>query len=144
MYYEDIFHPNEENDVTNHQKKELNLIKSNDAGYSYVYRPKMSSSGKMKKTRIDCYTSGDSGTNIRNAETGNLYKYKVGSKEEALFFKIALSSGELHARNGSNVLFFDSPEQYENYFNTELDDEIKYNWVEKKNTYVKNCALSQK
>jgi hypothetical protein len=144
MYYEDIFHPNDENDVNNHHKKELNNIKSIDPGYGYIYRKKLSQSGKFKNTRIDCYTSGASGTNIRNAESGNFYKYKVGSKEEDLFFKVAISSGELHTRNGSNILFFDSPEHYENYFNEELCDEIKYNWVEKKNTYTKNCELLQK
>ena len=105
MYFEDFFHPNDENDVTNHQKRELNNIKSIDPGYGYIYRNRMTSSGKFKKTRIDCYTSGDSGTNIRNAETGNSYKYKVGSKEEDLFFKVARSTGELRTRNGSNILF---------------------------------------
>jgi len=137
MYYEDIFHPNDENDVNNHQKKELNNIKSIDPGYGCIYRSRMTSTGKFKKTRIDCYTSGDPGTNIRNAETGNSYKYKVGSKEEDLFFKVAISTGELHTRNGSNILFFDSPEHYENYFNEELDNEIKYNWTEKKSILQK-------
>jgi hypothetical protein len=143
MYFEDFFHPNDENDVTNHQKRELNNIKSIDPGYGYIYRNRMTSTGKFKKTRLDCYTTGDSGTNIRNAETGNSYKYKVGSSEEDLFFKVAISTGELRARNCSNILFFDSPEHYENYFNEELSDAIKYNWVEKKNLYTKTRALLQ-
>jgi hypothetical protein len=133
MYYEDIFHPNEDNDViNNHQKKELNNIKSIDSGYGYVYRQKSSVSNKVKNSRVDCYTSGDTGMSIRNAETGNYYKYKVGSKEEDLFFKIALATGELKTKNGSNVLFYDSPEQYEKHLMTELNQEIKDNWVEKK------------
>ena len=132
MYYEDSFHPNEENDVTAHQKKELNNIKSIDSGYGYVFRKKFLPSGKIKKTRVDCYTSGDAGTYIRNAETGNYYKIKVGSKEEGLFFKVTLSTGELKTRNTSNLLFYDSPEQYEKHIMHDLDDEIKYNWVEKK------------
>jgi len=132
MYYEDSFHPSQDNDILNHQKKELNNIKSCDSGYTFVYRHKTLPSGKVKKTRVDCYTSGDVGTHIRNAETGNYYKYKVGSKEEDLFFKIALSSGELNAGNASNILFYDTPEQCENHLLYDLEDEVKEKWAEKK------------
>jgi hypothetical protein len=137
MYYEDSFHPNEDNDVmNNHQKKEFNNIKSIDSGYGYIYRIKPALSNKVKNTRIDCYTSGDTGMSIRNAETGNYYKYKVGSKEEGLFFKIALATGELKTRNGSNVLFYDSPEQYEKHLMSEIDQETKDRWVEKKKNLI--------
>ena len=133
MYYEDSFHPNEENAIaSSNQKKELNNIKSFDSGYGYVYRNKMSSSSKVKHARVDCYTSGDLGTRIRNAETGQYYKFKVGSKDEDLFFKIALATGELKTTNGSNVLFYDSPEQYEKHLMTEVDEETKDMWVAKK------------
>jgi len=133
MYYEDSFHPNEENAIaSSNQKKELNNIKSLDSGYGYVYRNKSSASGKVKNVRIDCYTSGDSGMTIRNAETGQYYKYKIGSKHEDLFFKIALATGELNTSNGSNVLFYDSPEQYEKHLIAEVDQEIKDMWVAKK------------
>ena len=138
MYYEDSFHPNEENDVINYSKKELNGIKSFDKGYGYVYRNKILPSGKMKKTRIDCYISGDAGSYIRNAETGNYYKCKVGSKEEDLFFKATLATGEIKTKNGSNLLFYDSPEQYEAHIMDELDDDIKYKWVEKKKLLLSN------
>ena len=132
MYYEDNFHPTHDNDNLNHQKKELNNIKRCDSGYTFVYRDKTLPSGKIKKARIDCYTSSDAGTHIRNAETGNYYKYKVGSKEEDLFFKVALSSGKLNAGNASNILFYDSPEQYEKHLLYDLEDEIKEKWAEKK------------
>lgn len=133
MYYEDSFHPNEDNDITNQQKKEINNIKSIDSGFGYVYRNKILPSGKIKKTRVDCYTSGDAGTNIRNAETGNYYKYKVGSKEEELFFKISLSTGELKTRNSTNLLFYDSPEHFEKHLMSDIEQEIKDRWLEKKN-----------
>jgi hypothetical protein len=133
MYYEDSFHPNEENAIaSSNQKKELNNVKSFDSGYGYVYRNKSSVSSKVKNARVDCYTSGDLGVRIRNAETGQYYKYKVGSKDEDLFFKIALASGELKTTNGSNVLFYDSPEQYEKHLMAEIDQEIKERWVNKK------------
>jgi len=144
MYYEDSFHPNEENDVTNNQKKELNNVKSFDPGYAYAYRNKTTVSGKLKNTKIECYTSGDSGMNIRNAETGSYYKYKVGSKEEDLFFKVALATGELKTRNSSNVLFYDSPEQYEKHFMLNVKQELKDVWVNKKKMLVsKNTEITK-
>jgi hypothetical protein len=139
MYYEDIFHPNEENDILNHQKKELNNIKSCDPGYGYIFIDKLLPSGKNKKTRVDCYTTGVSGSNIRNAETGDFYKYKVGSKDEDLFFKIALASGKLKTKNSSNILFYDSPEQLEKHLFIEIDNYIKEQWVDKK----KNILISK-
>ena len=140
MYYEDIFHPNEENDVLNHQKKELNNIKSSDPGYGYIFIDKLLPSGKNRKTRVDCYSAGDSGSNIRNAETGDYYKYKVGSKDEDLFFKAALASGKLKTKNNSNILFYDSPEQCEKHLMIELENYIKEQWVDKK----KNILISKK
>jgi len=137
MYYEDSFHPNEANAIaSSNQTKELNNIKSFDSGYGYVYRNKSSAPSKVKNAKVDCYTSGDSGMRIRNAETGQYYKYKVGSKEEDLFFKIALATGELKTTNGSNVLFYDSPEQYEKHLMAEIDEEIKERWVNKKKMQI--------
>jgi len=136
MYYEDSFHPNEENDITNQQRKEINNIKSIDSGFGYVYRNKQTQLGKNKKTRIDCYASGDIGANIRNAETGNYYKYKIGSKEEDLFFKIAMSTGELKTKSGSNLLFYDSPEHFEKHLMINLDENIKDKWLEKKDALL--------
>lgn len=129
MYFEDLFNPNEMNDYA---QKEINAVKSYDTGYGYVYRKKLLMNGTIKNTKIDCYTSGDSGTLIRNAETGNYYKFKVGSKEEELFFKISLATGELKTKNGSNVLFYDSPEQYEKHLNGEINQNSKDIWYEKK------------
>ena len=136
MYYEDSFHPNEENAIASSQKKELNNIKSFDSGYGYVYRNKSSGSNKVKNARVDCYTSGDSGMSIRNAETGQYYKFKVGSKDEDLFFKVSLATGELKTTNGSNVLFYDSPEQYEKHLMDEIEQETKDNWVAKKKSLM--------
>ena len=94
--------------------------------------------GKIKNVKIDCYTSSDAGTYIRNAETGNYYKYKVGSKEEDLFFKIAFSSGELQTKNSSNILFYDSPEQFEKHLMEEVKQDIKDVWHSKKIFCVKS------
>ena len=137
MYFEDNFNPNEQNDTA--AQKEISNIKSLDSGYGCVYRKKLLVNGKIKNVKIDCYTSGHAGTYIRNADTGNYYKYKVGSKQEDLFFKIGFSTGELKTKNSSNVLFYDSPEQYEKHLMEEIKQEIKEIWHAKK----LSCVNSQ-
>lgn len=121
----------------NNQMKELSNVKTLDKGYGFVYRSKLGVNGKFKNVKIDCYASGDTGSYIRNAETGNYYKYKVGSKDEDLFFKVALSNGELNTKSGSNILFYDSPEQYESHLVDELGQQEKDLWTYKKNQYYK-------
>lgn len=142
MYFEDNFNPNEQNDTA--AQKEISSIKSLDAGYGCVYRKKLLVNGKIKNVKIDCYASSDAGTYIRNAETGNYYKYKVGSKDEELFFKVAVSTGELKTKNSSNVLFYDSPEQYEKHLMEEAKQEIKESWHAKKLFYVNSKNKDRK
>jgi hypothetical protein len=129
MYYDEIFDFNDEyNNMTNAQNKELNKIKSLDKDYAFVYRYKYNLNGKKVLTKIDLYTSGDVGSHIRNAATGEYYKYKVGSFEEVKLFKIKISTGEIKTRSGNSILFFDSPEQYESHLLAEISDEIKEKW----------------
>ena len=73
--------------------------------WSYVER----SDGSLKRTKVNVYTSGSMGSNIRNAETGEYYNDIVGSLDEDLYFKVAIATGELKAKNGSNTLFYTSP-----------------------------------
>jgi hypothetical protein len=129
MYYDENFDFNDEyNNMTNAQNKELNKIKSLDKDYAFVYRYKYNLNGKKVLTKIDLYTSGDVGSHIRNAATGEYYKYKVGSFEEVKLFKIKISTGEIKTRSGNSILFFDSPEQYESHLLAEISDEIKEKW----------------
>jgi hypothetical protein len=68
--------------------------------------------GKKKKLLI--FGSGDVGATIRNAVTGEkYYGHKVGSKNEDLYFKSRICTGEF----GSNgpTLFYESAEQFERH-----------------------------
>jgi hypothetical protein len=132
MYYDEIFDLNDEfNHVSNAQNKELNKIKSLDKDYACVYRYKYNLNGKKILTKIDLYTSGEVGSHIRNAATGEYYKYRVGSSNEDKLFKIKLSTGEVKTRSGNSLLFFDSPEQYETHMLALIIDEIKEKWRSK-------------
>lgn len=68
------------------------------------------------------------GARVINAVTGfkeNLYTGKI---DELNFFKISLSTGEFGSSHRSNVLFFDSPSQYETHFGVSLSGDIKSKW----------------
>jgi hypothetical protein len=120
------------------QAKELNPFQSDyfywtDAGAFRdeieKYQNKQWPDGKYsKKVNIELYTSGDSGSYIRNAVTGQKYKYKVGSKNEDLLFKTKVCIEGLHY---SNSLFYDSPEQFEKHFFVTVNGETKETWYSK-------------
>ena len=135
MYYDEIFGVNDEyNNISNSQNKELNKMKSMDKDYASVNRFKMNLNGKKTRVKIDLYVSGELGSYIRNAATGQHYKFKVGSSHEDKLFKIKLATGEVKTRSGNSVLFFDSPEQYESHLLDEISDEVKEKWRSKSTT----------
>jgi hypothetical protein len=64
---------------------------------------------------------------IKNAVTGIMQgNCRVGSSDEDLFFSVLLSSGE--CGKTPPCLFYDSPEQYERHFYTELNEKTKSAW----------------
>jgi len=93
---------------------------------------------------LTVYSSGDTGSKIRNAITGNYYgsKYMVGSSMEDLCFRVGISVGK-----DLKKLFFDSPEQYERHFGCTMEKEcfhattVKKNWVDR--SIEKQLALKR-
>jgi hypothetical protein len=83
-----------------------------------------------KKITIKSYGSGQIGSRIRNAVTGQYTPYIVGSKNEDLFFVVSDSTG-LFGRKDPLILYYDSPEQYENHQYILLNQKIKEKWNEK-------------
>ena len=74
------------------------------------------------------------GATIRNALTGIYQNYKVGRREEDLFYKVVMATGE--GRDGKlsqdpNQLFYDYPEQYERHWGASVSEEAKSAWYEK-------------
>ena len=135
LYEEDLFHPinDTEHNLMDYNKNKdlLSEIKKMDKNYYKVNRVvnKQWPDGKYsKKVNIELYTSGDSGSYIRNAVTGQKYKYKVGSKNEDLLFKTKVCIEGLHY---SNSLFYDSPEQFEKHFFVTVNGETKETWYSK-------------
>jgi hypothetical protein len=93
-----------------------------------------------KPTRIYFFqTNSYPNSIIRHAMTGVLQSdngkyYRVGSRDEDLFFSTLLATGELGQT--APLLFYDNPEQYERHFFTKLPQQIKDNWVEKRDSVL--------
>lgn len=106
-------------------------VKKIDRGFNTVTRQVVRQDGKIKNKKINVFTSSGTGFKIRDAETGDYTPYLVGSKDEDLFFKVGLSTGELNSPNGSNTLFYVSPRHYMNHLYCEIPPEAIATWQEK-------------
>jgi len=100
MEYDDYFHASYENNIN--LQNQINEIKFMDKGYNRFYINVKAIHGKKKNT-IELYSSGDIGSNIRDALTGQHYSYKVGSKDEDSFFKVCIITGEV--KNNRRIFF---------------------------------------
>lgn len=83
---------------------------------------------KGKNVKVEFYeTSLSPNRIIKNAVTGILQgNCRVGSSDEDLFFSVLLASGE--CGQTPPCLFYESPEQYEKHFYTELSEKTKSAW----------------
>lgn len=131
-------------DEQREQHKTLSDVKSVDKGYNIIYRTMPNRNGKMKRTKIELYTSGGTHSHIRDAETGVYYTSLVGSSDEDLYFKIALSTGECKSRNGSNTLFYLSPRHYMSHLNNEVSDNSIAEWQMKHDSRINEKASLKK
>jgi hypothetical protein len=138
MYYEDNYNTADPNDIENEMNNPEDVLanaQKQDKGFNIIYRKFVSpKTGKPKNKRIHIYTSGTAGSRIRDAEIGDYYPNKVGSKDEDLFFKVILATGECRSANGSSTLFYTSPQHYMNHLNYNVDPETISRWEVKRNT----------
>jgi hypothetical protein len=89
--------------------------------------------GKFYNTvTINMYGSGDLGSFIKNAVTGEYTDHRVGSEAENLYFCVANCSG-LDKLNGPVHLYYDSPLQYENHQFTIIEQKTKDAWFDRYN-----------
>jgi hypothetical protein len=157
MYYDDPYDPNLKNDyepvtyntnyvedfdtdtetatVTSRVLKNRKLIeesKMKDKGYCKIERLGIYTNKPHSMVNVEIYSGYDNpGMPIRDAITGNRYhKYKVGTRDENLFFKVGLVTGEKGLRE-NRLFFFDTPEQYERHMHCVLDAKIKNDWLDK-------------
>jgi len=134
MYQEDYMYSADQNAFDNQmtQEKLLEQTKMSDRGYNIVYRKVERKDGKLKNKKIEVYSTGGMGSRIRDAETGDYFPNIVGSKDEDLFFKVGLSTGECKSANGSSTLFYLSPEHYMNHLHGEVHPDTIVSWEQKR------------
>lgn len=138
MYQDDYFNPANQNEYDNNANEDAitNKLK-NDSGLNTLTVKVYLENGRTKNKRIKVYTSGSAGSNIRDAETGVFYSNKVGSMDEELFFKVTIATGECNSANGSNTLFYCSPQHYENHLHSEVDQEQIALWEVRRDARMK-------
>ena len=144
MEYDDRYTPLEANDYddSNHNHKSgLKKVQSLNRGYHTLTRNIVLNNNK-KKIELGVYGSGSHESPIRNAETGEYYKYKVGTMDEDLFFKVMISIGEVPS--GPLTLFYDSPEHYERHQYLELDGLTKKRWEVKRQCRLDSLSKKSK
>lgn len=98
----------ENDNLSTSDNNELTKFKQTDKNFYIINRlAPIDRKGVItyKDKKIGVYTSGDVGSRIRNAETGEYYNYTVGSKYEDLFFSVRLSTGECNGKYKLPTLF---------------------------------------
>ena len=138
MYYDELLETAVNTDVTpvdksNHKQPVVEKPRNSDKNYERYNVPfnKTWKDGRFyDRISIENFGSGQIGTRIRNAVTGQKYPYFVGSKDEDLLFKVTDASGR-NARKYSLTLYYDTPEQYENHHFITVNKYIKERWYEK-------------
>jgi len=129
IYDDDRFHPTNYNDIDN--KQESISINSPDNGYNKVIKTYVDDNGVKHKYLLEYYSSGNNQSLIRNAVTGLKYKnLRVGTRDEDLLFKISINTFENN--KNKEVLFYDSPEQYESHQYCKLSSNTINKWYEKR------------
>jgi hypothetical protein len=128
MYYDDRFHPTEGSDLVENDLRNMTQFKGLDKGFHKIKQATGAHHGKKIAT-FELYSSGDQGSSIRDAITGQYCVAKVGSKEEDQFFKLTISTGEV--RGERRNFYFQTPMDYERHMHTTLDTKTKEAWLNK-------------
>lgn len=137
------------NYLTKKEKREKKVYDTK-RGHHLIFRYTQKADGSTKRMPVELYTTRPTlDARIRNAATG-FYEPDafVGRVTEDAFFKVQICTGELGKDAPSNLLFYDSPEQYERHMFTELDVDTKRAWYERVNLPVpppkplkEDCAI---
>lgn len=144
FYEEDRFAPTniEEDEFVNQPqrtKKVNKILAETSEDDPNLFRIKRKIDGLYKT--ITYYSSGQKGTLIRNAISGTTQKgHLVGTRNEELYFKTNIATGEVG--KSANILFYDSPEQYEKHMMCEISQNIKDTWG-KKNLISRKALLKE-
>ena len=134
--------PHEANQHVLNPNDRLQDTQRMDSGYNVIWRPSGKGPG-LKLRKIELYTSADTGSHIRDAETGHYYTNCVGSSDEDLYFKVVLATGECKSRNNSSTMFYSSPRHYMSHMRCDLDPNQIAKWEVKRDARVAEAEKSR-
>lgn len=147
MYYDDLLETavNDESSVEFKLRQKaavdaLRRLDKNYEKYSIPFNGNWTDGKYYKRLTIENYGSGSSGTLIRNAITGARYNISVGSADEDILFKVCDATGP-DGRNEPLILYYDTPEQFENHHFTTVSPIIKQNWYKRSMEAQKRMGL---
>ena len=134
MDYDDNFNKAfQEHDLLESQSmnsgKSKNFLQQGDSHCHTVKRNfnNVCSDGKFRKVvTVKMYSTPYSNARIRDAVTGEHYRYYVGSIDQDLFFKVVMATGEF--KGGPLHLYYSSPEQYESHQLCKVDEMLRATW----------------
>jgi hypothetical protein len=134
MYQEDRYNPADQNDYDVLDDDNMfEKAKRQDKGYNVIYRKALRKDGRKYNKKIVVYSSSGRGNRIR---------------DEDLFFKVMLATGECTSANGSYTLFYASPEHYFNHLHCDPEPEIAMgmtlNWQEKRDARLTELKREKK
>ena len=138
----DFFDPNSVENENNQKQRNtlLDNMNSLDTNYHKFFRVITNEEGYQKRVKISAYTSFGTATQIRDAESGTLYKELVGSADEDLFFKTALKTGEIPG-NSSTTLFYLSPQHCMSHLRDTVSQEVITKWEAKRDARLRAKEL---
>jgi len=134
--------PHEANEYVLNPNDMLHDSQRMDSGYNVIWRPLANTRGSRMR-KIELYTSSDTGSNIRDAETGHYYTNFVGSSDEDLYFKEVLATGECKSKNNSSTMFYSSPRHYMSHMRCDLDPSQIVKWEAKRDARIADAEKSR-
>ena len=108
-------------------------------GFTIIKQKEFNSKGKKFTANIKVFPTGQAGSYIIDAISGEKYPFKVGTLKEYMFFKVTFATGFVTKKGGvtktPTVLFFENPNDYQSYFKTYADPAVIKKW---ENNYSKS------
>ena len=159
-YDDDIYHPNyqdrtvgyhqdqdadslygpsssDSQSITKKTRKEIEELKAADIGWRKIrisVKNKHNVNGRNLKKDIEYYSTGyNPGTFIRCPISGHRTTFRVGTKDENMFYSVVMATG-YNGQKTPDHLYYSSPDEYEKHWNITLNTEEKQRW------YTKNLA----
>jgi hypothetical protein len=119
MFNDDRFHPSELYEYTIDCDDYNDKCKV-DTGRGFIYKKVIINTPKglvLKNKHVPVYTSGFTGSKIRNATTGQYMPGIVGRfDDEKQYIKIKFLKHSLFTKNNSQTLFFEDDKSYKEMF----------------------------